>query len=129
MENTNRLIKQKPANIDDDIEQYKSFLPSFTSEGISIENLASTPNRLNINETYQDMNEASEQQLTSINECFHADLRRHNVDIYQTITQHSKEIFEDLKVMTTQILNEQFEKYHGKTQETGRLLVFRSKIC
>ncbi|KAG0739883.1 hypothetical protein G6F62_004640 [Rhizopus arrhizus] len=34
MENTNKLVKQKPTDIDDDIDQYKTILPSFISEGI-----------------------------------------------------------------------------------------------
>jgi hypothetical protein len=33
MENTNKLVKQKPTDIDDDIDQCKTILPSFTSEG------------------------------------------------------------------------------------------------
>ena len=33
MENTNKLVKQKPTDIDDDIDHYKTILPSFISEG------------------------------------------------------------------------------------------------
>jgi hypothetical protein len=33
MENTSKLVKQKPTDIDDDIDHYKTILPSFISEG------------------------------------------------------------------------------------------------
>ncbi|KAI9483502.1 MAG: hypothetical protein EXX96DRAFT_594245 [Benjaminiella poitrasii] len=33
MEDTNKLVKQKPADIDVDLDQCKTILPSFTSEG------------------------------------------------------------------------------------------------
>ncbi|KAI9020885.1 hypothetical protein CLU79DRAFT_754224 [Phycomyces nitens] len=33
MENTNKLVKQNPVDIDDNIDQCKTILPSFTSEG------------------------------------------------------------------------------------------------